>query len=123
RHAQKIEEGPVPPRITFGQVVVYRDQVSALALQGVEIQRHGGYQGLALTSLHLRDLALVQNDAPDNLNIEVAHGQLASGCLPHHCKGFGEKLVKLPLSRQILLVLLPELLALLLVFKTPAQSS
>ena len=40
-------------------------------LQCVEVGRHGRYQRLALTSLHLGDIAHVEGGAAHHLNIEV----------------------------------------------------
>ena len=76
-HAEPKEgvEGSVPPGVTAGQVVVDGDQVGALADQRVEVEGQGGHQGLALAGLHLGDLALVEHDAPDQLDVEVTHPQ------------------------------------------------
>jgi hypothetical protein len=48
-----------PLAVAPGEVVVDRDQVSALAGQRIQVERQGGDQGLALAGGHLGDLALV----------------------------------------------------------------
>src|ERR1019366_5090504 len=77
-HAQEVVDGSVPSRVTAGQVVVDGDQVSALAHQRVQVQGEGRHQGLAFAGPHLGDLAVVEHDAPDQLDVEVAHPQDAA---------------------------------------------
>ena len=64
-----------PLGVAARQVVVHGDDVDALAEQGVEVDGQGGDEGLALAGLHLRDLALVQDDAAHQLHVVVAHPQ------------------------------------------------
>ncbi len=45
----------------------------ALSGQAIEIQRHCCNQRLALAGLHFRDLALVQHNAADQLDVERQH--------------------------------------------------
>ena len=47
----------------------------ALTGQRTQVGRHRSDQGLALTGLHFRDLALVQGDAAHDLNVEGTHAQ------------------------------------------------
>ena len=77
-HAQEVVDGSVPSRVTAGQVVVDGDQVSALAHQRVQVQGESRHQGLAFAGPHLGDLAVVEHDAPDQLDVEVAHPQDAA---------------------------------------------
>src|SRR5208337_4122332 len=76
-----------PPGVTFGQVVVHRDDVNPFAGEGVEVGGHGGRQGFAFTGLHFGDLALVQDDAADELDVEGAHAQHPGGGFPDRGKG------------------------------------
>src|SRR5207344_361696 len=62
-----------PLRVAASEVVVDRDEVDAFAGEGVQIQRHGGDEGLALAGRHLGDLALVQNDTADHLHVVRHH--------------------------------------------------
>src|SRR2546426_7313363 len=45
------------------------DEVRAAARQRVEVERQGGDERLAFAGRHLRDLPLVQYDAPDQLHV------------------------------------------------------
>ena len=76
--AERVVGGLDPLGVTLGQVVVDRDEVDVLARQGVEVQRHGGDEGLSFTGLHLCDVALVEDDAAHHLDVEEtdAHGTL-----------------------------------------------
>ena len=47
--------------------------LNALAGKGVEIAGQGGDEGFAFAGLHFCDLALMENDAADELDVEVAH--------------------------------------------------
>ena len=83
-----------PLGVTLCQIVVDRDDVHTLAGQRIEVCRKGCHQGLTFTGLHLRDTALVQHDAADDLYAVVTHTQYAVGCLAHGCECFGQQLVQ-----------------------------
>ena len=97
-HADGEAEEPVdlahPFGVALGQVVVHRDDVHALAFEGVEIDRQGGDQGLAFAGLHLGDLALVQDHAALQLHVEVALAERALGRLAHHGEGLDQEVVQ-----------------------------
>ncbi len=65
--------------LVLGEVVVDRDDVHALAGERVEVAGQGRDQGLALTGLHLGDVAQVQGRTTHDLHVEVplAEGALA----------------------------------------------
>ena len=71
-------------------------------VEGVEVQRQGGDQGLALAGAHLGDLALVQHDAADQLHVEVAQADRARGRLAHRREGLRQQLVQRLAGRQAL---------------------
>ena len=87
-HAQEAEDAPHELALVGGQVVVDRDHVHALALQGIQIAGQGGHQGLALAGLHLRDVAPVQCRAAHQLDIEMPLAQGALGNLTNRGEGF-----------------------------------
>ena len=96
--AEEVVKPPHPLGIAARQVIVDRHHMHALCRQGVEIDRQGCHQGLALAGAHLGDLALVQHHAADQLHIEMPHPQDAPASLAHHRKGLGQQLVQgLPL--------------------------
>ena len=83
-----------PLRVTLGQIVVDGDDVDALALEGVQIGRQNCNQGFAFAGLHLRDTALVQDDAADQLDPIGPHPQHTPGGLPNRREGLRENVVQ-----------------------------
>ena len=75
----------------------------ALALQGVQIGGQGRHQRFALTGAHFGDVALVQNDAADDLHRKVLHPQHPPGRLPADGKRLGQNVVQGLPRRQPLL--------------------
>ncbi len=71
RRAERPEDGSHPLRVALGQVVVDRDDMHACAGQRVEVRRHGRGERLALTGLHLGDVAVVQRGRAHHLHVEV----------------------------------------------------
>jgi len=59
--------------LELGEVVVDRDHVDALTGQGVEVRRERGDEGLALTGLHLGDVAEVERGGTHDLHVERTH--------------------------------------------------
>jgi hypothetical protein len=93
REAEEVEDLAHPLRVAAGEVVVDRHDVHALAGEGVHVGRQRCDQRLALAGLHLRDLAVVQHHAADQLHVEVAHAQRALGRLADHGEGFDQELI------------------------------
>ena len=84
-----------PLGVQGGEVVVDRDQMRALAGQGVEIERQGGHQRLALAGLlHLGDAAFVEHHAADHLDVEVALADGPLGRLADHREGLVHQIVQ-----------------------------
>ena len=91
---QEVVDPPHPLRVVLGEVVVDRDDVHALAAQRVEVRRHRRNEGLALTGLHLRDVAEVQRCSTHDLDIEVPHADHPFGGLTDHGEGLGHDVVE-----------------------------
>jgi len=91
---EKVVEFAHPGRVALGQVVVDRDEVHTLAGQGVQDHRQGGHQGLAFTGFHLGDLALMQGDTADKLDIKMAHAKRAHRAFAHQGEDFGQHVVQ-----------------------------
>ena len=74
-HGQSVKhvQRPHPLGVTLRQVVVDGHHVHALARKGVQEHRQGRHEGLAFARGHLRDLALVQGDAADQLHVVMDH--------------------------------------------------
>ena len=77
-HAERFPHRLRPLGVALGEVVVDRDQVRALAGEGVQVERLHRDEGLSLARLHLGDVALVQDDPAHLLHVEEAdvHGAL-----------------------------------------------
>ncbi len=68
--------------------------MDALALDRVEISRQRCDQSLALASAHLGDLAAVEHDAADHLDIEMAHPEHSDRGFANRGEGFGQDLIE-----------------------------
>lgn len=93
-HAECCVDTSHPGGITAGQVVVDGDNMNTTTSKGVEIHGERRDQRLALTGLHLGNTPLVQHHAADQLNVEMAHLQCATGGLTHQRKGFRQEIIK-----------------------------
>ena len=82
-----------PLGVPAGQVVVDGHHVDALAGEGVEVDRQGRHQGLALAGLHLGDPAEVQGGAAHQLHVEVALADGPPGRLPDGGEGLDQQVV------------------------------
>ena len=82
-----------PVRIALRQVLVDRDDVRALARERVQVGGERRDQGLALAGAHLRDLAVMQDHAADQLHVEVSQPQRAPRGLADHRECLGEDVV------------------------------
>ena len=91
---QELVDGSHPLGIPAGQIIVERQDVDAVAGQGIEIGGQDCDQGLAFAGLHLDQLALVQSDPAEHLDIEGTHRDHAAGGLPHQGKRLDEQFVQ-----------------------------
>jgi hypothetical protein len=94
RQAEEAVDAAHPLRVAAGQVVVDRDDVDALALEGVEVGGQRGDERLALAGLHLGDRAVVQHHAADELHVVVPHVQHAAARLADDGEGLGQQVVE-----------------------------
>ena len=94
-----------PLRVAARQVVVHRHDVHALPGERVEERGQRGNEGLALARAHLRDLALVQDHAADELHVERAEPEHARRRLAHRREGFDEQSVQVGAVARALLQL------------------
>ena len=93
-HAEEAVDPAHPLRVAAGEVVVDGDDVDALAVEGVEVGGQRGDQRLAFAGLHLGDLAAVEDDAADELHVEVPHVQHAASGLADDGEGLGQQVVE-----------------------------
>ena len=92
--AEEVEDRAHPLRVAAGEVVVDGDDVDAAAGERVEDGGQRRDEGLALAGPHLGDLALVEDDAADELDVEVAHPERPLHRLAGHREDLGEDLVE-----------------------------
>ena len=83
-----------PGGVAARQVIVHRDHMNAQTAECVQVDRKGCDQGFTLTGFHLRDHALVEDDAAQELNVEMALPQGALGRLPDRRKGLDQEIVQ-----------------------------
>ena len=94
RHAEGAEHATHELGLVAGEVVVDRDDVHAARGDRVEVGGEGRDEGLALTGLHLGDVAEVQGGAAHELHVEVAHAERADGGLAHGRECLGQQVVE-----------------------------
>ena len=110
--AQQVVDGTHPLSVAPCQVVIDCDQVSALAIQGVQIKGKGSHQCFALAGSHLSDPALVKDRAAHELSVKMALAYGALGGLPRGGERLGQQVVQCLAVTQALfelLCLFPEL--------------
>ena len=83
-----------PLHVAAREVIVDGDQVGTAPGERVEVQRRRGHQGLALAGLHLGDLALMQDDAADQLHVEMPQPVVRFRGLAHDGKGLRQDVVE-----------------------------
>ncbi len=97
-HAGLEAEGAVnaahPLGVTLGEVVVDRHHVDAVTRDRVQVCRKNTGQGLALTGLHLGDVAEVQGRAAHDLHVEVLLVDHAPRRLAGNRECLGQQLVE-----------------------------
>jgi hypothetical protein len=70
-----------PLAVSPRQVIVHSHNMNTPSGEGVQVGGQDSYKGLSLSSAHLRNLALVENHASNELRIKRAQTQHAAGAL------------------------------------------
>ena len=83
-----------PFGIAFGQIIVDRDDMHALARQRVQIGGKGGDQRLAFAGFHFGNVALMQENATHQLHIKRPQTKRPFCGLAAIGKGFGQQFVQ-----------------------------
>ncbi len=92
--SERVIDRSHPLRVALSQVVVDRDQVRTVAFERVQVERQRGHEGFAFARPHFGDLALVEHDPADHLNVVVAHLHLPPGDFAHHRERLGQDVVQ-----------------------------
>ena len=93
-HAEALEDAAVPLRVALRQVVVDGDQVHAGVGERVQVEGETGDERLALARLHLRDVALVEDDAAHQLDVEHPLVGIAQARLAHRRERLEQQLLE-----------------------------
>src|SRR6185369_5396103 len=83
RAPELLVDGLRPLCVALRQVVVDGDEMDAATREAVEIQRLHRDEGLALARLHLGDVALVEDDAAHELDVEEPNADRTPERLAH----------------------------------------
>ena len=94
RQAEELIDAAHIFAVAGSQVVVDRDDVDALARQGIEVYRQSRNQGLPFTSTHFGDIPAVEDDAPQELDVEMAHARHTARRFTDDGKSFGQNVVQ-----------------------------
>src|SRR6266536_2105259 len=68
-YTKRVEDLSHPAAVTADEIVVHSDQMTTLVGERIQIQGGRRDEGLALAGFHFRNLALVQNDATQQLHV------------------------------------------------------
>jgi len=93
-HTEKGVDLPHPLAVAGGEIIVDGHHMHPVAAQAIEINRQGRCQGFPLTGAHLGDFSLVQDDAAEQLHIEMPLTEHPLSCLADDGKGLGQELIK-----------------------------
>ena len=94
RKSQEVIDLSHPFTVTFCQIIIYRYQMHAFSFKCVQICRQSRHQRLSLTGFHLRNAALMQHNAADQLYIVVTLPQHAPSRLTHNGKRFRQQIIR-----------------------------
>ena len=87
RVAEKFVKYPHLFGVTFGKVVVDRNNMHPFPCHGIEYYSKGGYKGLPFTGLHLCNVPVMQYHTSYHLHIIVPHAQSTSAYFTCNGKG------------------------------------
>ncbi len=94
RHAEGAVDAAHEVGLVGREEVVDRDDVDALAGDRIEIGGQGGDERLALTGLHLGDVAQVKSRTAHDLHVVVSLAECALGRFAHRRERLGHQLVE-----------------------------
>ncbi len=93
-YAQKLKNRLHPGRIATGQVVVYCNDVHALAGQSIQVYRQRGCKSLTFTGFHFGDFTAMEHHTAHHLNVKVTHTQGSPGGFAHQSKSLRKYVIQ-----------------------------
>ena len=100
-HAEKLVDLAHPLGVAAGQIVVDGDDVHALPGERIEIDRGRGDERLAFAGAHFGDRAFMQDQAADQLNIEMTLLERTLRGLPNGGEGWRHEIVQRLAGREL----------------------
>ena len=94
RQAKKAVNLAHPFAVALGQVIVDGNNMHAFAGQGIQVNGHGGHQGLAFTGLHLGNAGTMKHNAADDLHRVGLQAQHTPVRFAADGERFGQDIVK-----------------------------
>ncbi len=93
-HPERVVDRSHPARPGLGEVVVRGHEVRALPLERVQIEGERRHEGLPLAGLHLGDVAAMEPDTTQELDVEVGLLQRPRSSLADDGEGTGEDVLQ-----------------------------
>ena len=94
RHPEEVVDATHLLALELREIVVHRDDVDAVAFERVQVPGERRHHRLALTGLHLGDVAEVKSRATHDLDVEVTLVEHAPGRLPDGGERFSQEIVE-----------------------------
>ena len=94
RKAERMVYLSHPYRVAARKIIVDCHHMHTLTRKSVEIRGESRYESLSFAGAHLGDIALMQDHATDELDVEMTLTELATRDFAHGRKGFRSELVE-----------------------------
>ncbi len=85
---------PHPDRIAAREIIVHRDDVDAFCGERVQERRQGRDERLAFAGAHLRDGPVMEDEAADELDIEMPLIERTHRCLAYGRERLGQEIIE-----------------------------
>ena len=83
-----------PFTVSFGQVIIDRNDMNPFSFQRIQIHRSRCHQGFTFAGAHFCNIAAMEDDAADELYIKMTHAQYTAGCFADYRKSFGQDIIQ-----------------------------
>src|SRR5208283_774713 len=100
-HSEKLVDLAHPFCVAASEIVVDGDDVNTLAGERIQINCRRGDERLALAGAHFGDCPFMENQAADQLNVEMPLLERAFRGLPYGGKGGRDEVIQLLARRKL----------------------